>query len=628
MLALIFFATSISTFNVLANEVSEEILRIEVKGQQQSHELFNNSILPVYSIIDESSNYSDSLATLASQSASVNLNGQGGLFQTVNIRGLSRWRIMSFIESIPIHTERRAGTAAEFIPPRMIGQAYVLAGAASTQLGSGALGGGIDFTLAKPQDIKLSMTHGTNNNYREMHLQGASNARNIAWAVNHRKANNSSDESGNDIQDRFEKHSVMLRTNDPSSLFSKNLLLYSNANNIAKADAIDPSDRFTIYPKNEHLLLKTTLNWQNTTFYLHRVNLQTQIVNPQKQTSVIVNKANNMGIYLYNNSDIEDVQLSWRVGVDGRIGVKVEEVLLDLVQQTTFNQKSLNANQWEAFAMASAAKLFDTGSIISGIRFSQMHQQNRDINSALPSYDNFNVSGYIGYEHIFNHNWRVYAYSSTAFRNPSLTERFFNGSTPRGTTLSSTQLNSEESLNYEVKLRYTSENKELNISAFHQDIDNYIERIALSDTVRTYQNLLSAKIKGINYEYTQNIVLSNIDININLNGQLLNGQDNVGNSIADVPPNQHNLTFSINSSLGYGFLTVTHRQSSDNIVEGENSTNSANILALGYTYLIDNNWTASIRMNNLTDSRYVVSRDDLAPFARGRDVIFSAEYQF
>jgi iron complex outermembrane receptor protein len=57
---------------------------------------------------------------IITQSTGVTLNGQGGLFQSYNIRGFSRARIKTEVDGIPIITDRRAGNAISFIPTELI----------------------------------------------------------------------------------------------------------------------------------------------------------------------------------------------------------------------------------------------------------------------------------------------------------------------------------------------------------------------------------------------------------------------------------------------------------------------------------------------------------------------------
>jgi len=83
------------------------------------------------------------LTDLVSIAPAVSENGQGGLFQNVSIRGVSRQRVRHMISGVRITDERRAGPASSFVDPLLMGSVEVLRGPATTFHGSGALGGTI-----------------------------------------------------------------------------------------------------------------------------------------------------------------------------------------------------------------------------------------------------------------------------------------------------------------------------------------------------------------------------------------------------------------------------------------------------------------------------------------------------
>ena len=82
--------------------------------------------------IDELSTATGSLSEALALQPSVSLNGQSGLFQTLNIRGLARQRIQSLLNGMRLTSERRAGVSASFIDPLLLGGVEIIQGAAST----------------------------------------------------------------------------------------------------------------------------------------------------------------------------------------------------------------------------------------------------------------------------------------------------------------------------------------------------------------------------------------------------------------------------------------------------------------------------------------------------------------
>ena len=60
-------------------------------------------------------------AELAAHTSSVSENGQGGLFQVLSVRGVSRHRVRTLLAGVPLAAERRAGVSASFVDPRLLG---------------------------------------------------------------------------------------------------------------------------------------------------------------------------------------------------------------------------------------------------------------------------------------------------------------------------------------------------------------------------------------------------------------------------------------------------------------------------------------------------------------------------
>ena len=76
-----------------------------------------------------------SIADLVAEAPGVSQNGQGGLFQTYSVRGVSRQRILTLVEGMRIVGERRAGVSASFLDPLLLGSVEVVRGPSSTYWG-------------------------------------------------------------------------------------------------------------------------------------------------------------------------------------------------------------------------------------------------------------------------------------------------------------------------------------------------------------------------------------------------------------------------------------------------------------------------------------------------------------
>ena len=606
----------------------DDMLRIEVVGQAADFQRSATALLSVTNSIDDTHLSTDSMASLLQDLPMVNLSGQGGLLQSVNIRGFARWRVQTLVEGIPIYTERRAGSAAEFVSPSMVAQARVYPAVAATQIGGGAIGGSIDYSLRQPQSPTLALRYGSNNDYREALVSGADNSH-VSWMLNHQHANNSSDGKANPIQDRFEQHSLLLRTQAADGAVRDAFLLYSAANNVAKASADDPARRFTLYPSNDNTLAKVVFDWHNATLYAHHSQLTTHINRPAQRFNALDSSALNTGVHISNriaNADPQAWAISWRSGIDARLGVKVDEQeALAAGAAPVFAQRILDAQQWEFYAATESSKPLASGLLAAGARLSATTQSSAVTDTT--AHDN-NASAFIGYRYALSSAWALAGYISHGYRVPSLTERFYRGETPRGQVLGNASLRAEQANNVDLSLHYKAQSSAFYLSLFHHDIKHYIEQISLSQSLQQYQNLQRANIAGVNYQLSHTFSLLGIDSEFTLGGQWLRGEDHTGQPIADIVPAQHRASLSLYAGAAEGYVALVHRSASDTMVPGELPTASVNVLSIGYRYALTPAWQLSLNVSNMTDAYYVTSRDDLAPFARGRQWVLSSEYHF
>ena len=683
--------------------------RIQVTARIPEYQQTLSKILPQQAIIDGAQAGNDSLAAVLKQAPAISLNGQGGLMQAINIRGFSRWRIQTRVEGIPIYTERRAGTSVEFLPPSFLGQAYLTQGAASTQLGSGAIGGGIDLYLKQPTQQQMQLRYGALQDYREVHLQGELDTAapgailpstdSFGWQLSHRHGNNSRDGAGNSIDDRFEQHSLALRHHSASGQLRETSLLYSTANNIAKASADHPSERITLYPDNNHFLGKLQFAWHNAAVYWHTSRLQTVVTRPGRRINSTTNQALDVGGSLRDSWQTRDWRFAWRAGIDARTGVTARERETSSSGVAVFERYNLDAHEWQSYAAlevaqqpsvqqlsirqpsaqqrtaqvqsngAKDATAATSGAWVGGARIAYHSQSNNltttaaqadtgangtggagDSDPRRQTHTDANASAFIGYGYPLADGWQVSGYVSSGYRIPSLTERYFNGTTPRGQVLGNVDLRTETAFNIESNLHYQDQHLSALVAVFQQRINNYIERLRINPELRQYRNLDTADILGVNYQLQYQFYSGRseqVEWQLDVGGQWLRGEDQAGNGIADISPAQHRLGLRFRApasgwwhtntsahpsqqSFGElkGYLLLTHRQGATQPVAGELPIPRVTTVDLGCTWEINDQWAVALQLDNLTNQTYVTSRDDLAPLARGRDLQALVQYHF
>jgi iron complex outermembrane receptor protein len=124
-------------------------------------------------------------------------------------------------------------------------------------------------------------------------------------------------------------------------------------------------------------------------------------------------------------------------------------------------------------------------------------------------------------------------------------------------------------------LYYKSESVSAEFQLFGQQIDNYIERLEVSEDVLQFRNLQQAEVVGASYDL---IWQANQRLDFRLGGQLLSGEDQDGNEVSDISPNQHQL--SSNYAIGQWTLfgQVSLRQSKNDFGPSEQQVDSVVIV--------------------------------------------------
>ena len=576
------------------------------------------------------------------QAPSVSLNGQGGQIQSISIRGYSRWRIQTLLDGVPIVSDRRAGSSIGFVPPEFITSVSVLPGAASTYLGSGALGGAVNLQLDATENPYLNVGYSSNQQMKTLSYKDS--VGNTDWNIAYRNANKGEDANGALLFDQFEQAGLFLRHRPESGFIKEAWTLYSDNNNIGKSSSDYPLNRISTYPDNTHWLGKLTVGADNYTgsIWWHQSYLETSVLRPQSRINDSENKALDYGFDIKTKGNWQDWWFNWQLQVSGREGVEADEkefsltaipveqghgpdsiaLLEERAPALAYEVSTLNANEINAAGIVDASRQWNSTSLALGARVDWQRQS--DNTGTNENVTTTNLSGYIGVNYQLAKRWATSLYVSSAFRNPSLTERFFAGETPRGTVIGSTKLQTESALNSQATFAYNSEQLQGAIDVFYQQIDNYIERQAIADDVLQYANLDSATIKGLSYQLSWQSKVNNIDAT--LSGAWVNGRDELGNAIADIPADNHR--FNVGMTLGSArfFTTVVYRASKSDVAEGERTLDDVITLDVGGSWRMNERIVLQASWENLTDQLYYTSTDDKAPFAQGKSIQLALTY--
>ncbi len=561
--------------------------------------------------------------------AGVAENGQGGIFQVFSIRGVSRHRVLTLVDGIPIIGERRAGVSTSFIDPTLIGSVDVLRGPASTYYGSGALGGVVQVFPRFFDGFELDTGWDSfGDTFHSRVGWGTDDGDGGRWSLGlaFREAGNGEAVDGTELNSKFTQVSAsLIRAWRDGGRDYEILVLPSYGRDIGKSSSRFP-DPTTDYTRENHLLLRFGVAggrnggspWR-ASVYAHPNDVTTTDLSAGESFAEVENRAFDFGAgwqrdWSRAGGEGRLSSLSGRYGFDyvGRRGVDADERQEDLTDGSVIRLETLDgAEQDEAAVFGSVrfsvgAAIFQAGSRLTWQRQGNAGQASRD-DSAL--------TAFLGYVRPLGKGFEIAANAGTGLRFPNLSERFFSGTTGRGGVIGNPDLEPEGSLTFDLGLRWFGDHTFLSTQVFHQRIDDYVERVEVADDLLTFVNLTSGTIAGFEIEGFHE--LSDAWL-LSWSGHLLDGEDDAGAPLADVPADRLQLGLTYERDAWRGKLQVQHRASKDDPGSGENPIPGVQLVSASASYRLASGLAVTLQGRNLLDEEYFNSADRRSPLAPGR----------
>ena len=580
---------------------------IQVVGKKHQH----SAAPAAQSIILDADSFSPSVSNLTdliADTPGVALSGQGGLFQVYSVRGMSRWRVLTQIAGMPIHTERRAGTAASFMSPWLMEQVEVIKGPVSTFYGSGGLAGVTQIDAAQFDGLQLQTGFSSGGQSRHQNLGWGDGQ--YSFGLSHRQEKNSRTPSGDPINDHYRQTSFSAMGNwaVTRDIDSRLMVLGSLGKDIGKANNEDfINSKYTVYPEEQHWIaqyaLQSNTGWQGH-LAVHRQTLDTEVTRFDKRVNTVDTAATDYNLSFQQSWETSDFDGQWGFEQEIRDNIRGSEAERSLTDDSRSGSTVLAANQWRSAAFANINSRIDDWSFSAGARASYI-KQGSDVQSHSDRSDEA-ITGYASAAWAFAPEWQFTSAISTGFRFPTLTERFYHGTTARGNTYGNPDLRAETARNLEFGLGWQTDNRQLQINAFHNSIDNYIERIDVDDDTRTYRNLHEGTIKGLELSFSQQLGEA---FSYTVSGHHLNGEDEHGNPLGDIAPNKLRLQLNYTAQQWDAGFTINHRFDHHDVASGEKPINAVDTVKAHVNYLLSERWKLSLWADNLLDKEYRLTTD-------------------
>ena len=542
-------------------------------------------------------------------------NGQGGHFQTFSVRGIAGQRVLTMVSGARIVTERRAGVSMSFVDPLLLDTVDVVRGPSTAYYGSGAMGGVVQAFPRRFDQLHFDLGYGSAGD--ERHAVAGYGGEDWSVSSAYRSAGDARTPDGERLFSRFEQWSGALekRWKSAGGTEWEILAVPSAGRDIGKPNTEFPG-RTTIYPYEDHLVLKLGLRRPGSfqlDVFAHPNQLETRVTEPDG-VNLVDNEAFDFGANAQWRIDLP-WDLAGRAGIEyfGRRDVTATEDVLapggDLLERRT----TLDGSEDEVGLYGSVRRTLGRASVQAGGRFTWIQQDN----AGFGTLDDTASAAFVGATVPLAGGFELAGNLGTALRFPTLSERFFTGTTGRGEVISNTDLDPERSVSADVGLRYFSERLYSSVYLFRNEIDDYVERIDLEPGVRTFVNLTSGTIDGVEADGFFQV---RPELRIGWRGQWIDGEDDAGAPLADVPANR----VAVDARYDWGHwayaVRLQHRFEKDDPGSGEKVVPEADLLSASVSYEIRDGFSVRLTGDNLLDETYFPSADRRAVPAEERSI--------
>jgi iron complex outermembrane receptor protein len=547
-------------------------------------------------------------------------NGQGGLFQVSSIRGMSARRQLTLVSGVRIEGFRRAGVALSFIDPTLLREIEVVRGPMSASYGSGALSGVLEVEPLSTDHWSAGAGFDSRGDETALHVNGGW-ARG-SFALAHRQAGNSTDAEGKELNTHFEQLSGI---GDVGWELGRHelraLMVFSRGDDIGK-DNIDFPARSTEYPEERHGILKLNLgaaSW-SARVYAHDNDVVTR-VDDRGVLHELINEATDSGAAVAKDiggrgrtSARLGVELFARRGVSALEREAVVATPSGSAGPTIAETLTLDdGSHQEAGGFATGRASVGRTSFEMGARATWLEQSNGAARNVTVTENAFDaIAG--GVTRIADATDLYYGLSSGC-RFPDLGERFFTGTTPRGSVIGVPTLEPERAWSAEIGVRYHRGVVTASGHLFRNEVRDYIEQVDLADDVSTFRNLTEGTVEGVEVEGRW---APNERFNLQWSAHVLQGADDDGARLADVPADRMRLTASHRSGRWTNDATFEHRWAENDVGSGEKPVQSAELVSLRVRYETRRAVGFSLYGRNLLDRSYWNTADRKSSLAPGR----------
>lgn len=622
----LFLGLALCSFASSAEDYATEVIEVLAPKVEESER--PTYVLDVYLQDLVEPGLDRTIADRFSSLAGVGLTGQGGQFQSYSVRGFSSGRIRTEIDGIPILTDRRAGNSVSFIAPELFAQAMVIKGPSSALFGSQALGGVVSLSTDTYTSTSINAAVQANNDALNLTIKSGDSrwSRGLAY----QRAGNEKAANGNQLNTQFERLSGSLKyRQQEAGLETTFSWLSSYGKDIGKSNNRYLNREVSSYPEEIHSLAQIQVasdsGWWGKVFH-HYQNWDSVTLRFEQSDAENQYQSHTLGGQFSQALDL--LGASGRIGVDwlSRQGVNsVSQYLLLESQNAPFNDLLNNHfygsedniaiyqnSNWQWYSV----------DVELGIRYDWLRQRANAQENISES--RFNTS--LALSVPLHSKLQLDADFANGFRYPTLSERFFNGRTPRGIVVGNSTLEPETSTGGQLGLDWQpNENLVIRGTVYFYDLNNYIERYLVEQDRFSYRNLSNANLYGVEtsvqWRYSP-------DSHHTLNYQSQHGKNANNQTLTDLLPDRVNWQWTLLFDKLSLINSVSHVLGNQNVGSSEVARAKYTLWNAAFGYQLGNDQTLTLSLNNITNRIYYAGFDEHAPLQPERSVRVGFTLQF
>ena len=545
----------------------------------------------------------------------MSLNGQGGLLQSYSLRGMSRSRIRTEVDGVPIITDRAAGNSASFLPPSLVGAVNAQMGGTSSLFGSDAMGGVVSVQTRQFIQLNVEGAFQSLDNAAALTIGGAPRI-DTSVGLTVRTADNATAADGTLLNTRYRQAAAVLQHERVWQTLKLRVSgLLSQGKDIGKSSREYPEST-SRYPHERHGVLKLELERPSQwlfRLYEHRQDWQTttQAVNP----SLAINRyrSDTVGSLFYRTHSV--LGGLGRAGIEwvGRRGVSIRYREQDTAGEIVVDSEPVSGQQDNVglfFDQQWTQGFLDAG---VGLRFDHIDQAAHpgDTSHAVLS-TNARLNWHVSQDAMFFTRW------ATGFRAPTLSELYYRGVTPRGDMVGNAELDPEDSTTSELGLEVTRDRFSFSLAGYRTVIDNYIERFQKTATSRSYRNIGEGVIRG--YEIRA-VYEPTVRWTHGLSYARQSGRDSASGAwLADLSPNTWRYEATWRPSRAVVRLDISYRERRSEFGPGEEPLDAVTLVNVAVSWPLSQQWEWGLACTNCADQTFYGSADDRAALQPGRAI--------